>query len=179
MADPILLRRKARELRKTTGDTRWKAPMELTERSVVRMISRSLMQPFLLLIFEPMCLNLCLFSAILLGILYLFFGAFPLVFATHYGFNLWQVGLSFLGIGVGLIMGVLSDPIWLRIRIRLLSEHEERTGKAGASEPEFRLPPAIGGSVLVPVGLFIFAWTTYPFVHWIIPIIGSCVFGTG
>ncbi|KAK9311095.1 hypothetical protein V1524DRAFT_371723, partial [Lipomyces starkeyi] len=33
-----------------------------------------------LLIFEPMCTNLCLFSAILLGVFYLFFGAFALVF---------------------------------------------------------------------------------------------------
>lgn len=153
--------------------------MELTEMSIARMVSRSLRQPFLLLIFEPMCLNLCVFSAILLGILYLFFGAFPLVFKTHYGFNLWQSGLSFLGIGVGLIIGVLSDPIWQRIRMRLLSKHEKRTGKTGASEPEFRLPPAIGGAVLVPIGLFIFAWTTYPFVHWIAPIIGSSIFGTG
>ena len=179
MADPILLRLKARRLRETTGDTRWKAAMELTERSIVRTVSRSLVQPFKLLIFEPMCLSLCIFSAILLGILYLFFGAFPLIFTTHYGFKLWQVGLAFLGIGVGLIIGVSTDPIWYRVRLYLVSQNQREGGKAGGSEPEFRLPPAICGAVLVPVGLFIFAWTTYPFVHWIVPIIGSSVFGTG
>lgn len=28
-------------------------------------------------------------------------------------------------------------------------------------------------------GLFIFAWTIYPWVHWIAPIIGSALFGAG
>ena len=154
--------------------------MELAEKkSVVRTISQSLIRPFKLLIFEPMCLNLCVFSAILLGILYLFFGAFPLIFQTHYGFNLWQVGLTFLGIGIGLIIGVLTDPIWHPIRSFLASKYQKEGDKAAGTEPEYRLLPVIVGSIIVPAGLFIFAWTTYPFVHWIAPIIGSAIFGTG
>ncbi|OQE44445.1 hypothetical protein PENCOP_c002G06436 [Penicillium coprophilum] len=35
------------------------------------------------------------------------------------------------------------------------------------------------GAPLVTIGLFIFAWTVYPDVHWIGPIIGSGVFGAG
>lgn len=42
---------------------------------------------------------------IMLGVLYLFFGAFPLVFETNHGFTLSQVGLTFLGLFVGMIMG--------------------------------------------------------------------------
>jgi len=32
-----------------------------------------------------------MFSAILLGVLYLFFGAFEVVFENNHNFNLWQV----------------------------------------------------------------------------------------
>lgn len=71
---PVLLRRKARALRKETGDERWKAPIEIMERSVGRTVLWSCIRPFQLLVLEQMCLNLCLLSAILLGILYLFFG---------------------------------------------------------------------------------------------------------
>lgn len=177
--DPVVLRSKARQLRKDTGDERWKAPMEKVEKSVVKAIATSLTRPFLLLIFEPMCLNLCVLSALLLGILYLFFGAFPLVFQTNYGFNLWQTGLSFMGIGVGMVIGVLSDPLWARLRVRLVKQLEEQTGVAGASEPELRLPSAILGAVLAPLGVFIFAWSCFPWVHWIVPMIGSVVFGLG
>ncbi|KAL7951834.1 major facilitator superfamily domain-containing protein [Trichoderma barbatum] len=176
---PILLRDKARKIRKDTGDERWLAPSEKTQKTVVQAISTSLQTPFKLLIFEPMCLSLCIFTAILLGILYLFFGAFPLVFSTNHGFNLWQIGLTFVGIGVGMIVGMLSDPVWFRIRSRLMAKLEQETGVPGSSEPEFRLPPAIVGSVLVPIGIFMFGWTTYSSVHWVVPIIGSAIFGWG
>jgi hypothetical protein len=129
--------------------------------------------------FEPMCLNLCLLSAIVLGILYLFFGAFPLVYSTNYGFNLWQTGLSFVPISVGLFFATLSDPIWHRIRSKLVAKLEKETGIKGRTEPELRLPPAVCGAVLAPVGVFIFAWTCYPQIHWIAPMIGAGVFGCG
>ncbi|KAK4093182.1 hypothetical protein Purlil1_2339 [Purpureocillium lilacinum] len=176
---PILLRNKARALRKQTGDSRWTAPSERVKKSMARAIGRSLLRPFQLLLFEPMCLNLCLFSAILLGILYLFFGAFPLVFGNNHGFNVWQTGLAFLGIMVSMLLGVATDPLWHRIRARLIRKYERETGVSGASEPEFRLPPAILGSLLAPAGLFMFGWSTYPWVHWIVPIIGSAIFGMG
>lgn len=177
--DPVVLRNKARQKRRETGDDRWKAPMEKTNKSILRTVGVSLQRPFQLLIFEPMVLNLCLFSAILLGILYLFFGAFPLVFRNTHGFNLWQSGLCFLGIFVGMMCAAASDPLWHSIRSRLVARLERETGVAGRSEPEFRLPPAICGSVLVTLGLFIFGWTSYSHVHWIAPIIGSAIFGAG
>ncbi|KAL6361733.1 hypothetical protein LRP88_05208 [Fusarium phalaenopsidis] len=176
---PILVRDKARQTRKETGDERWKAPNEKTQKSVASAIGRSLLRPFQLLIFEPMCLNLCIFSAILLGILYLFFGAFPLVFINVYGFNLWQVGLTFLGILVGMVLAACLDPVWHRIRVNLIRRLSEESGVEGKSEPEFRLPPAILGSILVPAGIFMFGWSCYPWVHWIVPIIGAAIFGAG
>ncbi|KAL9062386.1 MAG: hypothetical protein Q9157_008966 [Trypethelium eluteriae] len=95
---PVLLRKKAQKLRKETGNDAW---------------------PFQLLALEPMCLNLCLLSAILLGILYLFFGAFALVFENNHGFNLWQTGLTFMGIFVGMVIGICCDPLWHRNYQRL------------------------------------------------------------
>ena len=176
---PVLLRNKARTLRKETGDDRWKAPMEKTSKSIFKTIAYSLRRPGQLLLFEPMCLNLCLFSAILLGILYLFFGAFPLVFGGNHGFTASQTGLSFIGIFIGMVCACLMDPIFHKNYVRLIKEREKETGEVGGSEPEYRLPPAIVGAVLVPIGLFIFAWTTYATVHWIVPIIGSAIFGMG
>ncbi|KAM6524517.1 hypothetical protein FALCPG4_010127 [Fusarium falciforme] len=176
---PVILRDMARARRKKTGDDRWKAPMEKANKSIARTISLSLLRPFQLLIFEFMVLNLCVFSAILLGILYLFFGAFPLVFRNAHDFNLWQVGLSFLGILVGTLMAGAADPMFHGIRCCLVARLEKKTGIQVSSEPEFRLPPAICGSFLVTIGLFTFGWTTFPHVHWIVPIIGSSIFGAG
>ncbi|KAH6639908.1 major facilitator superfamily domain-containing protein [Truncatella angustata] len=170
---PIKLREKARSLRKETGDERWRAPMEKSEKSIARTVGYSLLRPFQLLMFEPMCLALDIFSAILLGILYLFFGAFGVVFGNAYGFNLWQTGLAFLGIFTGMITASATSPVWRKVHSRLVA------GNNGISEPEFHLPPAVAGAVLVPIGLFWFAWSSYPWVHWMVPIVGSGVFGMG
>ncbi|PKY02942.1 MFS general substrate transporter [Aspergillus campestris IBT 28561] len=176
---PVLLRRKAQRRRKETGDERWQAPIERLHRSVARTVLRSTYRPMLLLILEPMCLNLCLFSAILLGILYLFFGAFQLVFGNVYHFELWQRGLCFLGLFVGMVFAISSDPFWRRVYARLEAEHEKDEGRTEKYQPEWRLPPAILGGPLVTIGLFMFAWTIYSHVHWIVPIIGSVFFGAG
>ena len=176
---PVLLRNKARKLRKETGDERWKAPMEKMNKSIPKTIANSLLRPFQLLLLEPMVLLLCLFSAILLGILYLFFGAFPLVFQGNHGFTLSQTGLTFLGIFVGMVIAAATDPLWHKNYERLIKQREDATGEVGGSEPEYRLPPSIAGAIIVPIGLFMFAWTTYSSVHWIVPIIGSSIFGTG
>jgi hypothetical protein len=97
------------------------------------------------------CLSLCILSAILLGILYLFFGAFPLVFQKNHGFSISQTGLAFLGLFVGMLMGIATDPIWRRIYGRLVRQREEQ---GAGSEPEFRLPSTILGAWVVPVALF-------------------------
>lgn len=97
------------------------------------------------------CLNLCILSAILLGILYLFFGAFPLVFQNNHGFSISQTGLSFLGLFVGMLIGIASDPVWKRSYDRLVRQQE---AQGGGSEPEFRLTSTIFGAFLVPIALF-------------------------
>ncbi|KAI9718792.1 MAG: hypothetical protein M1812_003966 [Candelaria pacifica] len=176
---PVMLRQKARNLRRETGNSEWKAPIEKTTKTIPQTILLSVRRPFELLIFEPMCLNLCIFSAILLGVLYLFFGAFELVFVNNHGFSLHQVGLTFLGLFVGMLAGISTDPLFHRYYEKLVRRREEDGGEPGGAEPEYRLPPAIVGAVLVPIGLFCFGWTTYSSVHWIVPIIGSAVFGMG
>lgn len=134
---PVLLKRKARKLRKDTDNPAWYAPAEKMDKSIIRTVLWSCIRPFQLLTREPMCALLCLESSVLLGILYLFFGAFPLIFQGHHGFSLSETGLTFIGILVGMLIGISCDPLWRRNYNRLVRNN------GGKSEPEFRLPPTI------------------------------------
>lgn len=69
---------KARRLRKETGDPSYYAQHErtLAQKSLATTVAVSGSRVFLLLTLEPMLLLLCLWCAILLGILYLFFELF-------------------------------------------------------------------------------------------------------
>lgn len=176
----VLLHKRAIQKRKSTGDDRYFTPIEKLDRTIMGTLIKSCSIPLLMLVQEPMALMLNIYAAILLGIVYLFFGAFPLVFENNHGFQLYQVGLSFVGLGVGILIGVLTDPFWHKIYIKLVQRQQDAAGDVNIKpEPEFRLPPAMFGGLLVPIGLFWFGWTTYPSVHWVVPMIGSGVFGCG
>ncbi|KAI5807347.1 major facilitator superfamily domain-containing protein [Peziza echinospora] len=174
---PVLLKQKAQKLRKETGEQRYWSELERLNKSIPHTIALSVARPFQLLWFEPMVLLLCLLTALLLGILYLFFQAFPLVFGKVHHMDLQTSGLTFLGLFVGMVAGILTDPLWRKQYIKLVASRGP--GGESGSIPEFRLPPAIFGVVLVPIGMFWFGFTTYPSIHWIVPIIGSAFFAMG
>ncbi|PLB54003.1 MFS general substrate transporter [Aspergillus steynii IBT 23096] len=173
---PIKLKTKAKLLRKETGNENLTVSVEKPQTTRARALAFSLLRPVQLLTLEPMCLLLDLYSAMLLGLLYLFFQAFPFVFESTYDFNVWKVGLTFLGIISGMILAATSTPLWNRIADQLSGR---QTDNRCEKPPEYRLIPAIPGGVMIPVGLLWFGWSLYPDVHWIVPIIGSAIFGCG
>ena len=61
-----------------------------------------------------MALLLNIWSSLVLGILYLAFEAFPIIFQQKHGFNLQETGLSFLGIGIGMVAAVPTQVFWNR-----------------------------------------------------------------
>jgi len=45
-----------------------------------------------------------------LGILYLTFQAFPIIFEENHNFNLQSTGLTFLGMAIGMLVGLCTMP---------------------------------------------------------------------
>lgn len=64
------------------------------------------------------------------------------------------------------------------IRVRSYSMRLARL-KPGPPPPELRLIVGMPGGILVPVGLFWIAFTTFDGVPWILPELGSVPFGMG
>ncbi|KZO98234.1 MFS general substrate transporter [Calocera viscosa TUFC12733] len=171
---PVLLKRKAQRLRKETGDNRYYAPMERMKKSILRTVATSCYTPFNILLHEPMAFLLNLWTSLLLGILYLFFNAFPIVFRDGHGFSLQESGLTFIGIGIGIVFGTSTQfYIWGPIFQRQWVKYN------GPPPPEVHLFIGMAGAITVPISLFWFAFTTYPSVHWIVPILASVPFGCG
>ncbi|KAG5730017.1 hypothetical protein E4T56_gene20192 [Termitomyces sp. T112] len=170
---PILLRKKARRLREDTGITTYWAPLDRENSHLLTAIAISCYRPFQLMIFDRMALLLNLWTALILGILYLAFQAFPIIFVNNHGFNVQSTGLTFLGIGLGMILAISSQPYWNRLFAHEADRHR------GQPPPEVRLLMGKLGGVLVPVGLFWMAFSTYPRVPWIVIIIASIPFGAG
>ncbi|KAF9000016.1 major facilitator superfamily domain-containing protein [Cyathus striatus] len=171
--EPVLTKFKAKRIRMATGDSRYISPLESEAKHLAHAIAISCYRPFQLLLFDRMALLLDTWNALILGILYLAFQAFPVIFQEVHGFNMQSTGMSFLGIGVGMLLAISTQPYWNRFYRR------ESRKNGGTLPPEARLFMGEIGGVLVPIGLFWLAFTTYKQVPWIVPIIASVPFGTG
>lgn len=115
-----------------------------------------------------------LWSAIILGILYLMFGGLPWVFSHVHGFDMWQTGMSFLGIGLGMLCAAASQPYFNK-QYRAIAARSP----GGIAPPESRLIVGMYGAVLAPLGILLVGVTAFKDVHWIVPIILSLFFGMG
>lgn len=171
---PVILKLKAQRLRKSTGDTNWYAPIEKTQHTTLaRTLLVNCYKPFYFALLDHMAFLLNLWDSLILGILYLTFQAFPIIFEEKHGFNLQSTGLTFLGIGTGMLLGLCTMPYWNRKHRRYKEEH-------GREPPaEFRLLMGQVGGVLVPLALLWLALSTHSGVPWIVPVLASVPFGTG
>jgi DHA1 family multidrug resistance protein-like MFS transporter len=95
-------------LRKLTGRTDLKSESEirLAKISPRHIAFDVLIKPFEINIFDPAVLFTAVYTALVYGLYYSFFESFPLVYRNIYGFNLGQLGLTFLSGLIGLIVGV-------------------------------------------------------------------------
>jgi len=161
----VLLTRIAKKLREITGDDRYRARAEDERPPLKELIKISATRPMWLLISEPLVTAFSLWIGFAWGILYGLVEAIPYVFGNLYGFNQGQIGLVYLGIIIGSLIGFIGN-LWQE---RLYAKHFPTKG------PEARLFAACASGVIFPVGCFIFAWTSYSFVPWIAPLIGVTI----
>ncbi|PNY24112.1 MFS-type transporter [Tolypocladium capitatum] len=171
---PVLLRRRAAALSEKTGKVYIsKLDAGRPETSIGSQFRTALSRPWILLFKEPIVFLTSIYMAIIYGTLYLCFAAFPIVFQLHRGWRPGVGGLAFVGIAVGMMVSAVGVMFDNKRYQRVAAE------SGGNAPPEARLPPALIGSILLPVGLFWFAWTNGDDVHWVVPIIGSSLFGAG
>ncbi|KNG84012.1 MFS transporter [Aspergillus nomiae NRRL 13137] len=170
---PVLLRRRARILSAQTGK-QYRSKLEETQSPHAVLVKTALVRPWLLLTFEPVVLLISIYLAIVYGILYLLFAAFPLVYHEMRGWTAGIATLPFLAVLVGMVLGVSYSFIHDHRRARAISHSADKTTTA-----EQRLHPAMVGAIAIPLGLFTFAWTNFPSVHFIVSCIGTALFGFG
>jgi multidrug resistance protein len=141
---------------------RWKVKSDEERASIKTMIAVSLYRPFHLLLTEPVVFWFSLWVAFSWAVLYLTLAAIPLVFTTNHAFSLQQANAVFGAMCIGALLATV-----LAIQQEKLAR---RSGKLVAT-PEGRLYFACVESACMPIGLFMFGWSSGPGVHWIVPAI--------
>lgn len=171
---PVLLQRRATKIRLETRNWAIHSALDEHPARMSDIVSKYLLRPFQMLVLEPILLLITIYLALVWGILFLFFEAYPISFEQVRGWkNPGVAALPFLGIGIGVIVGGVIISIITKTRFaRKMKKH-------GRVVPEERLPPMIIGAFMLPVGLFWFAWTSSPHITWVPQVIAGIPIGMG
>jgi hypothetical protein len=169
----ILLERKAARLRRETGNPNLRSKYD-NGISPAEYFKRSLKRPMKMLIFCPTILALGLVMSLAYSYFYLLFTTFTSVFEETYHFAPNVVGLSYLGTGIGYLIGQFT---YARLGDLILKKMAAKRG--GELRPEYRLPLCCLGAFSIPIGFFWYGWSAQAKVFWIVPIIGTAFAGFG
>lgn len=170
---PVLLKRRAASLRKSTGNSAYWHPHENVKLDFKSVVANHLARPLRMLFTEPMVTCISLYASFVYALLYMTLEVFPIVFAQMRHYSLVVSTLPFLGIFVGILFAGLinlaNQPRYTRI--------VDQNG--GRPVPEARLPPMLVGGLLFAIGLFWFGWTATPQFTWVLPTVAAGVIGAG
>ncbi|KAG1731631.1 major facilitator superfamily domain-containing protein, partial [Suillus paluster] len=172
----IVLTRIAKDTRKTTGDPRYRSSAEIDKPSMLSLIKTSCTRPMYLLLTEPIVQSFSLWSGLIWGIVYCLFESVTTEFQSVYNFSVSETGFVLLCQRkvvrlhiVGAIIGFMANMY----QETLYRKHFARKGQ------EARLYMACVAAIVLPVSMFIYAWTASPNIPWAVPLIGLTAFMSG
>lgn len=160
-------------------------------------VQNNLVRPLEMLFVEPIVGLTSIYIAFVFAVLFGFFEAFPIIFIGVYKMSGGVQGLPFIGVGVGLIIGVLVYVLDIKWRVRKAKKAAiqaaiEKQKRIEAGEvieekqpaqqwvaPEKKLSTAAIGAVFLPISLFWLGWTSRRSIHWISATLSGVPFGFG
>lgn len=171
---PTLLSQRAKHLRYETRNWALHAKADENRINFRTITTIYLLRPFSLLFSEPILMAMTIYMSFIYGILYLFLEAYPITYQEQRGWNLGVGALPFIPIIIGVIIGS-AILVW-STRTRFARKYRENGDKV---IPEERLPPMILGAIIMPIGLFWFAWTSSPQTTWVPQTLAGIPVGMG
>lgn len=172
---PLILSRKAALLRRQTGNWAIHSTLDLVSLDVKEIMTTTITLPIRMIFTQPIVFLVGIYISFVYGILYLCLEAIPIVFMEHYGWSLGVSELPYIGILLGVLIGIaymiMLEPRYFRHLI----------ANGYKSVPEVRLDALYLPGVIFPMGLFLTTWAgNYgDKVHWIVPVIGCVFIGFG
>lgn len=170
-----LLERKTARLRAATANPKLQSKLSQPHFTPSQVLAQALIRPTMLLFRSPVLLIMSLYVALVFGLMYLLFTTFTDVFEGYYGFSAAISGLTYLGLGIALILAMV---VFRTLGNKVLAARMKADG-VDRPRPEHRLVLMIWFSPFVGLGLFVYGWTAHYQVHWIVPLIGTALIGFG
>ncbi|OCF57017.1 hypothetical protein L486_05874 [Kwoniella mangroviensis CBS 10435] len=165
---PVLLRRKAKNLRDERGmqdGGRYTARSEVDKEPFWTAMRKSLSRPILFVTMEPVVTFFAIWAALVWGVFFIQIAGLPYVFKTIYGFGTTAAGSTYWAIVIGTVIGYFLNYFQDAL-------YKRNVGRIGV---EARLYAPCAAGIVFAIGCIIFGLTSVPNVHWIAPCIGIAI----
>jgi DHA1 family multidrug resistance protein-like MFS transporter len=170
---PTLLQQRAKKIRFETRNWAIHAKADEMQIDLKSISNKYIIRPFVMLFLEPILTLVTIYMALIYGILYLFFEAYPIAFQEQRGWNEGVGALPFISITIGVLIGA-GIIVWTS-----KTRFARKMAKHGRVIPEERLIPMIVGGFIFPAGMFWFAWTSSPHITWVPQVLAGIPIGAG
>ncbi|KAI8722696.1 MFS domain-containing protein [Fusarium sp. LHS14.1] len=172
---PTILYRRAKLIRKLTGSDSYVARSEIESSNVTLMtwFYGYLVIPWKINLLDPSIMFTSVYSGLTYAIFLSMFEFFPMVYGDIYGMAPGEIGLVLICNIVATIVAGVPYLAFVCYKVN------PSVKQGRPMSPEQRLLPAVIGSLLVPVGIFVIGWTSRPSIHWIVPTIGALLSSAG
>ncbi|TID17216.1 hypothetical protein CANINC_004075 [Pichia inconspicua] len=168
---PVILKKRAKKLRKETGNPKIMTEQEAAGLSLSELIKTCLVRPLMFAATEPVLDLMCFYVCLIYSLLYAFFFAYPVVFGELYGYKDDKVGLVLIPIIIGAFLALLTTPIIEKSYVKMTQRRQPT--------PEDRLIGAMIGSPFPAIALWILGATSEKHVIWVGPSSSGLAFGYG
>lgn len=166
---PTILKRRAVQKRKDTGDDSYTTEYETTDQSKSSALWQSMRRPSQIAWSSTILQCLSLWGGVMFSFFYVNSTSLPEILEVRYGFSPSKRGIAYLawsesslsilarsslqGLGLGSLIGItISNQTMDRIYNKLNKRH-------GGFYPEARLPLVVTGAFLLPVAVALYGWT--------------------
>ncbi|KAI9646433.1 hypothetical protein NHQ30_004425 [Ciborinia camelliae] len=159
----VALHKRAKLLRDTTGDQRYKSEMDLEATDLKQMLHSSSVKAVKMLATEPVVFAFGLWIAFAWFVTFLFLSVIPITFRENHGWGEGIAGLPYISLCIG-------TTIAFGLNFFQIKKYNSITADpSNPIVPESRLYGAMCGACFLPIGLFIYSFTQYGFITWVAP----------
>ncbi|CAH7688562.1 major facilitator superfamily domain-containing protein [Phakopsora pachyrhizi] len=169
---PVLLSKKAKSLRLSSGNQSFYAIHDKADFSAKSILRRTILRPIEMTCTEPILFMVNVYMAITYGLMYALLKAVPVIWTQIRGFKHVQMGLIFFGITIGAAISAFINLYLIR-PLKKLSEKWH-----GHPPCEFQLRGAMVAGPFLTIGIFWLGWTgAYAVIPWYVPAIATIFIG--
>lgn len=145
---PVILSKRVQQYEKEKGGEYTFTGKD--DSTITQKLLKAIQRPLKIFFTQPIVLVMAAYQALIFATMYTMFTNFQEIYTQPpYSFSTTQVGLVYLGPGLGFLVAVWFIVPLIDTTYNKLTEKND-----GESKPEFRLPIGNIGAVLLPITLF-------------------------